>query len=71
MLQLIPSLESGGAERSCIDVTAAIVKAGGQGFGCDGGRALDQRDHPRGRHRHFDAAEEKESAGSCGATRNA
>lgn len=30
ILQLIPSLESGGAERSCIDVTAAIVKAGGR-----------------------------------------
>lgn len=30
ILQLIPSLESGGAERSCIDVTAAIVKAGGK-----------------------------------------
>lgn len=29
ILQLIPSLESGGAEQSCIDVTAAIVRAGG------------------------------------------
>ncbi len=39
ILQLIPSLESGGAERSCIDVTAAIVKAGGRALvATSGGR---------------------------------
>jgi glycosyltransferase involved in cell wall biosynthesis len=30
VLQLIPSMQSGGAEQSCIDVTAAITQAGGQ-----------------------------------------
>lgn len=29
ILQVIPSLEAGGAERSCIDVTAGIVQSGG------------------------------------------
>jgi glycosyltransferase involved in cell wall biosynthesis len=29
ILQVIPSMQSGGAEQSCIDVTAAIVRAGG------------------------------------------
>ena len=32
ILQLIPSMQSGGAEQSCIDVTAAIVKAGNTAY---------------------------------------
>lgn len=32
VLQIIPSLQSGGAEQSCIDVTAAIVRAGNNAY---------------------------------------
>ena len=32
ILQLIPTMQSGGAERSCIDVTAALTAAGHQAF---------------------------------------
>lgn len=32
ILQLIPTMQSGGAEKSCIDVTAAITSAGHQAF---------------------------------------
>lgn len=39
VLQLIPSMQSGGAEKSCIDVTAAIVQAGGTAYvATQGGR---------------------------------
>ncbi len=39
ILQVIPSLQSGGAEQSCIDVTAAIVRAGGRALvATSGGR---------------------------------
>lgn len=39
VLQLIPSMQSGGAEQSCIDVTAAIVQAGGTAYvATSGGR---------------------------------
>jgi glycosyltransferase involved in cell wall biosynthesis len=43
ILQLIPSLESGGAERSCIDVTAAIVAQGGKALvATSGGRWVNE-----------------------------
>lgn len=43
ILQLIPSLESGGAERSCIDVAAAIVQAGGEAYvATSGGRWMSE-----------------------------
>jgi glycosyltransferase involved in cell wall biosynthesis len=39
VLQLIPTMQSGGAEQSCIDVTAAIVQAGGTAYvATSGGR---------------------------------
>jgi glycosyltransferase involved in cell wall biosynthesis len=39
VLQLIPTMQSGGAEQSCIDVTAAIVQAGGKAYvATSGGR---------------------------------
>lgn len=39
VLQLIPALDAGGAERGCIDVAAAIVKAGGRAIvASEGGR---------------------------------
>ncbi len=41
VLQIIPSLESGGAEQSCIDVAAAIVNAGGVAYvATSGGRRI-------------------------------
>jgi glycosyltransferase involved in cell wall biosynthesis len=39
ILQLIPSLQSGGAEQSCIDVTAAITRSGNEAYvASSGGR---------------------------------
>ncbi|MGB0920005.1 MAG: glycosyltransferase family 4 protein [Alphaproteobacteria bacterium] len=39
ILQVIPALEAGGAERGCIDVAAAVVEAGGRAIVVsDGGR---------------------------------
>ena len=43
VLQIIPSLESGGAEQSCIDVAAAIVQAGGVAYvATSGGRRVNE-----------------------------
>ena len=43
ILQILPRLDAGGAERTTIDVAAAIVQAGGRALvACDGGRLVSE-----------------------------
>ena len=43
VLQILPRLDAGGAERTTIDVAAAIVQAGGRALvACDGGRLVSE-----------------------------
>ena len=43
ILQIVPSLDVGGAERSTLDIAAAIVRAGGRSFVISaGGRMVDE-----------------------------
>ena len=43
ILQILPRLDAGGAERTTLDVAAAIVQAGGRALvACDGGRMVSE-----------------------------
>src|SRR4051794_16967242 len=43
VLQILPRLDAGGAERTTLDVAAAIVQAGGRALvACDGGRQVSE-----------------------------
>ncbi len=43
VLQILPRLDAGGAERTTLDVAAALVHAGGRALvACDGGRLVSE-----------------------------
>jgi glycosyltransferase involved in cell wall biosynthesis len=52
VLQLLPSLVTGGAERGCVDVAAALAKAGGTALVASAGGPL-EREITRAGGRHF------------------
>ena len=51
ILQVLPSLETGGAERGCVDMAAAIAEAGGTALvASSGGAMVDELERRGGRH---------------------
>lgn len=57
ILQIVPSLDVGGAERSTLDVAAAIVKAGGRAFVISaGGRMVNELEKSGAVHFSWEAA---------------
>lgn len=51
VLQLVPGLDSGGAERSTLEIAAALVRAGHRSFVVSGGgRLVEQLEHEGSRH---------------------
>jgi glycosyltransferase involved in cell wall biosynthesis len=57
ILQIIPRLDAGGAERTTIDVAAALVEQGARALvACEGGRMISELQAVGGLHIPFDAA---------------